>query len=214
MVSLTKVGYSERMIQTLLLCSTLFFTSAAPTYTTSYTAPQQSSNAYTLELTLNGEPIDWYVSESVKRNGEWFDPNNQETVTILFDGGSLELNVADWGTWDYAHIMGVSYERTGADTYTMSATVRHDDAGWEDYANVIKLEGERVQNGIRELLHPHDNEQPFTRSQSGVNATGEVRVSANDNKEGQDGTVVVLALDSEMFTELESADLEIDLTRN
>lgn len=200
------------MIQTLLLCTTLFFTS---TYTTSSHATSVQDNAtYTLNLTLNGEPIDWYVSESVNRNGDWFQPNGQETVSILFDGGSLDLNVADWGTWNNAHIMGVSYERTAADTYTMSATVRHDDVGWEDYANVINFAGENVQNGMRELLHPHENEQPFTRSQSGVVASGPVRVSANDNVEGDDGTVVTLKLDSEMFASLDRADLEIELTRD
>ncbi len=199
------------MIQTLLLCTTLFFTSAHITPTQ---GASQDDATYTLNLTLNGEPIDWYVSESVNRNGDWFQPYGQETVSILFDGGSLDLNVADWGTWDNAHVMGVSYERTAADTYTMSATVRHADTGWEDYANVINFAGENVQNGLRELLHPHENEQPFTRSQSGVVASGPVRVSANDNVEGEDGTVVTLKLDSEMFTSLDSADLEIELTKD
>ena len=199
------------MIQTLLLCTTLFFTSA---HTTASTTAAQDNARYTLNLTLNGEPIDWYVSESVDRNGDWFRPNGQETVQIFFDGGSVDLNVADWDTWDHAHIMGVNYERTDDDTYTMGATVRHADAGWDDYANVINFAGENVQNGLRELLHPHDNEQPFTRSKSGVTASGEVRVSANDNVDGEDGTTVTLELDSEMFTSLDSADLEIDLTRN
>ena len=204
------------MIQALLLCTTLLLTAhPSPTSAAQDTTSDTTRNdaTYTLNLTLNGEPVDWFVGESVRRNGERFDPLGQESVRVLFDGGSLELNVADWDTWDYAHILGVSYERTG-DTYTMSATVRHDDAGWEDYANVIKFEGEGVQNGLRELLHPHVNEQPFTRSQSGVSASGEVRVSANDNVEGEDGTVVTLDLDSEMFASLDSADLEIELTRN
>ncbi len=198
------------MIQTLLLCTTLFFTSA---HTATQTSAQDDAT-YTLNLTLNGEPIDWYVGESVNRNGDWFNPYGEETVRVLFDGGSIDLNVADWGTWDNAHIMGVSYERTDDETYTMSATVRHADAGWDDYANVIHFAGENVQNGLRELLHPHDNKQPFTRSKRGVVASGEVRVSANDNVEGEDGTVVTLELDSETFTALDRADLEIDLTRN
>ena len=203
------------MIQTLLLCTTLLFTAhTSSTTSTADASTAQDDATYTLNLTLNGQPVDWYVGESVKRNGEWFDPLGQETVKVLFDGGSLELNVADWDTWDYAHILGVSYERTGENTYTMSATVRHDDAGWEDYANVIEFGGENVQNGLRELLHPHVNEQPFTRSQSGVSASGEVRVSANDNVDGEDGTVVTLDLDSEMFSALDSADLEVELTRN
>ena len=195
------------MIQTLLLCTSLLFTTQANTQTSAQTNP-----TYTLNLTLNGEPIDWYVSESVNRNGDWFQANGQDTVEVLFDGGSLDLNVADWDTWNHAHVTGVSYQRTGADTYTMSATVRHDDTQ-EDYADVIHFAGENVENGERELLHPHINEQPFTRSQSGVTASGEVLVSADDTVQGEGGTAITLDLDSEMFT-LDRADLEVELTRN
>lgn len=198
------------MIQTLLLCTTLFFTSAHSTPS----ASAQDDATYTLNLTLNGEPIDWYVSESVDRNGERFGPNGQERVKILFDGGSIDFNLADWDTWDYAHVMGVEYRRTDAGTYTMSASVRHNDQGWDDYADMIRFSGESVQNGERELMHPHENEQPFTRSQSGVSATGKVLVSAADNVQGEGGTTVTLNLDSEMLASLDEADLEIELTRN
>ncbi len=46
-----------------------------------------------------------------------------------------------------------------------SVTVRHADEGWDHYADgweVMTLDGKSL--AIRELLHPHDNEQPFTRS--------------------------------------------------
>ena len=48
-------------------------------------------------------------------------------------------------------------------------TLRHDDTGWDDYADGwrVVLEGGLVL-GTRTLLHPHVNEQPFTRSLSGV----------------------------------------------
>ena len=48
-------------------------------------------------------------------------------------------------------------------------TVRHPDTGWEHYADkwdVMAPDGTVL--GTRVLLHPHENEQPFTRSLSGV----------------------------------------------
>ena len=48
-------------------------------------------------------------------------------------------------------------------------TVLHPDSGWDHYANgweVLDAEGNRL--GFRELFHPHENEQPFTRSQAGI----------------------------------------------
>ncbi len=54
---------------------------------------------------------------------------------------------------------------------TISATVRHDDTGWDHYANhwrVLTPGGKEI--AIRVLHHPHENEQPFTRS------LGQVRI--------------------------------------
>ena len=54
---------------------------------------------------------------------------------------------------------------------TISATVRHDDTGWDHYANhwrVLTPEGEEIARRV--LYHPHENEQPFTRS------LGQVRI--------------------------------------
>ena len=57
----------------------------------------------------------------------------------------------------------------GSDGWTIAATVRHADAGWDHYADgwtVFAPDGTAL--GHRELLHPHDAEQPFTRSLSGI----------------------------------------------
>ncbi len=54
---------------------------------------------------------------------------------------------------------------------TISATVRHDDTGWDHYANhwrVLTPAGEEIARRV--LHHPHEKEQPFTRS------LGEVRI--------------------------------------
>lgn len=53
--------------------------------------------------------------------------------------------------------------------WRFDVTVRHDDTGWAHYADgweVVAPDGTRL--GTRELLHPHEAEQPFTRSLSGV----------------------------------------------
>lgn len=50
-----------------------------------------------------------------------------------------------------------------------SVTLSHPDTGWDHYADaweVLDADGNSL--GIRELLHPHETEQPFTRSLSGV----------------------------------------------
>lgn len=67
-----------------------------------------------------------------------------------------------------ADVVDASVQRTG-DTYSFSVTVRHADTGWEHYANrwqVLAPDGTVL--GERVLLHPHEMEQPFTRSLSGV----------------------------------------------
>ncbi len=53
--------------------------------------------------------------------------------------------------------------------WTFSVTIKHADTGWDHYADgwgVYALDGTEL--GYRVLAHPHVNEQPFTRSLSGV----------------------------------------------
>lgn len=51
----------------------------------------------------------------------------------------------------------------------VSVTLAHPDTGWDHYADaweVLDAAGNSL--GVRELLHPHVTEQPFTRALSGV----------------------------------------------
>ena len=56
----------------------------------------------------------------------------------------------------------VAIDRTGD---RVAVTLRHDDTGWDHYADAWRVEtADGTILGIRELLHPHVHEQPFTRS--------------------------------------------------
>ena len=49
----------------------------------------------------------------------------------------------------------------------VSVTLKHADTGWDHYADGWRIEAEDgTIIGTRELLHPHVEEQPFTRSLS------------------------------------------------
>jgi hypothetical protein len=55
------------------------------------------------------------------------------------------------------------------DDWTFNVTLSHPDTGWDHYADgwrVLDEEGNEL--GLRVLAHPHVNEQPFTRSLSGI----------------------------------------------
>jgi hypothetical protein len=60
-------------------------------------------------------------------------------------------------------------ERVRIEDSTIYVTISHPDTGWEHYADgweVLDAQGNRL--GLRELVHPHVNEQPFTRSLNGI----------------------------------------------
>lgn len=79
-----------------------------------------------------------------------------------------------------------------------AVTVEHADSGWDHYANkwdVLLQDGTVVAS--RELLHPHDNEQPFTRSLQNVQlpqGTTEVEVRAHDSVHGYGGKIVRVSI--------------------
>lgn len=55
------------------------------------------------------------------------------------------------------------------DPARFDVTLLHDDTGWDHYADgweILDADGNSI--GFRKLHHPHVNEQPFTRSLSGV----------------------------------------------
>jgi hypothetical protein len=96
-----------------------------------------------------------------------------------------------------AHVVAATIERTG-DNFTVSATVGSADMGWEKYADAFEVRApDGTVLGTRILAHPHVDEQPFTRSLTGVEipaGTTEVTVAARDLVVGFCGEVVVLSV--------------------
>lgn len=59
--------------------------------------------------------------------------------------------------------------RPDADGWFVAVTLRHEESGWDEYADGWRVEArDGTILGVRPLAHPHVNEQPFTRSTTGV----------------------------------------------
>lgn len=84
------------------------------------------------------------------------------------------------------------------DSFRFDVTLKHDDTGWDHYADgweVISPAGDVL--GKRVLAHPHVNEQPFTRSLSGVRipqGINTVSIRAHDSVHGYNEKMFVVDL--------------------
>ncbi|MDH5179123.1 MAG: hypothetical protein OEZ39_03260 [Gammaproteobacteria bacterium] len=77
---------------------------------------------------------------------------------------------------DQVKIVNVELEKS-INTWTAHVTLKHGDTGWNHYADgwrVVDSKGKVL--GNRTLYHPHVNEQPFTRSLSGIAIPAETRI--------------------------------------
>lgn len=104
-----------------------------------------------------------------------------------------------------ADVVAVRAVESSDGSWTFYVTVAHPDTGWEDYADgwdVVTPEGQVLDPDLstpftRLLLHPHENEQPFERSQSGIVIPADVTqvtVRAHDIVDGFGGEEVVVDL--------------------
>ncbi len=97
----------------------------------------------------------------------------------------------DWVSAGEADVIDVLVRGSRDQGYRIDVTVRHADEGWEHYADrweVLSPEGEVL--ATRVLYHPHVEEQPFTRSLSGVRVpegVTEIVVRAHDSRHGNGG---------------------------
>ena len=99
-----------------------------------------------------------------------------------------------------ADVVNVEIRMTGNNICSLDVTVRHADDGWQHYAdkwNVTAPDGTVF--GTRTLYHPHVDEQPFTRSLSGVKIPAtikEVTVRAHDSVHKYGGKTVTVVVPS------------------
>lgn len=100
-----------------------------------------------------------------------------------------------------ADVVGVEVSAEGDGSYRFDVTVAHGDEGWDHYADafdVVAPDGTVL--GTRVLAHPHENEQPFTRSLGGVtipDGLTEVILRAKDSVHDYGGAEMTVALPAE-----------------
>jgi hypothetical protein len=104
-----------------------------------------------------------------------------------------------------ADVLKAQARSTGPGVWSFSVTVSHPDSGWEDYADgwdVVLPDGTVIKPApneafTRTLWHPHVNEQPFTRSQGGIEIPADVKevmIRAHDKPDGFGGKTVSVRL--------------------
>ncbi len=97
-----------------------------------------------------------------------------------------------------ADVVRAEARAEGGGAWRFRVTVAHGDSGWDHYADkwdVVAPDGSVL--GTRVLLHPHETEQPFTRSLGGVKIPEGVRqvtLRAHDRVHGYGGKEVTVEL--------------------
>lgn len=105
---------------------------------------------------------------------------------------------ANGATAGEADVVAAQAYPTGDGTWRFEVTVRHADTGWDHYADkwdVVAPDGRVL--GTRVLLHPHETEQPFTRSLGGVAVPADVTavtLRAHDSVHAYGGAEVTVEL--------------------
>ena len=88
--------------------------------------------------------------------------------------------------------------QASSDTWQFNVTLSHPDTGWDHYADgwrVLDMDGKEL--GLRVLAHPHEHEQPFTRSLGGVQIpkdTKQVQIQARCLIDGWGETTTIVTL--------------------
>ena len=101
------------------------------------------------------------------------------------------------GGADVVDVSVLHMKKSGQNIYRFRVTVRHADSGWDHYADRWEVLGpDGTVLGTRILLHPHENEQPFTRYHDIEIPAGitQVTIRAGDKVHGFDGTAMKAVL--------------------
>ncbi|MGR3273278.1 hypothetical protein DU478_03780 [Thalassococcus profundi] len=97
-------------------------------------------------------------------------------------------------------VVAATAEKVGMG-WRFEVTLKHPDTGWDHYADgwdVVDADGHVI--AVRELMHPHVAEQPFTRSLSAVtvpDGTRRVFIRAKCSVHGWTGPVYEMELSPE-----------------
>ncbi len=88
--------------------------------------------------------------------------------------------------------------RQSGPNWSFDVTIRHPDSGWDHYADGWSVNApDGTELGFRKLAHPHETEQPFTRSLSGVavpEGVDEVVIRARDSVHGWSDETYIIKL--------------------
>jgi len=97
-----------------------------------------------------------------------------------------------------ADVVKVAVRASDDGVYRFDVSVRHVDKGWKHYADAFEIVApDGTELGTRVLLHPHETEQPFTRSLGGVRIPAGitvVEVRARDKVHGLGGKTMQVML--------------------
>lgn len=116
------------------------------------------------------------------------------SVSTLF-GESLPIST----DYNLAQVLSVTITHKKANSYLFSVTLKHNDSGWDHYANgwdVIDADTGKVL-ATRVLQHPHVDEQPFTRSMSNIvipATTKRILIRGKCNVHGYGGRTIEIAV--------------------
>jgi len=101
------------------------------------------------------------------------------TVLIVLACGAVQANEVE--------IVETVFQKN-RDSWSVDTTLRHADSGWDHYADAWRVVDEQGKElGRRTLFHPHETEQPFTRSLGQLTVpegTSIVFVEAHDKVHG------------------------------
>ena len=101
------------------------------------------------------------------------------------------------GLADSPEIVAATAERVGMG-WRIDVTLKHPDTGWDHYADaweVLNAKGKVI--AVRELMHPHVEEQPFTRSLINVmlpDGIQDIFIRGRCSEEGWEGEAFKLHL--------------------
>lgn len=118
------------------------------------------------------------------------------TLRSLLAAAAVVSIIAAPATAGGADVVDVKITAEGGGSYQFDVTVRHADEGWYHFADrwhVLAPDGTVL--GSRTLLHPHTDEQPFTRSLNGVaipEGVEEVTIRAHDKVHGHGGNTMTV----------------------